>query len=364
MNIYIYGNNDFKQDIHEVLDHSNIKFKLDEYGSIIDIQTLNELKHTIENFPDYIYLIDESKIIKKGAFKLFNPKDGIEHAFLIEHGIEDVQIDSLDDIPSHITSRLDILESSINFGKEEINIQESIIEIVDEAYENDSVDVIEELGHSSVFPNTLDGLNSSFNSAFSKDTLKNENIAQIEEVIKEIDEKTVSLKENDELDNLLNSFDDENNDFSSNEMSDLMNNLDQSITQSESENYDDLISGLDDVILEDNKKKSLDIIEEEISSILNNDMNINNESMEGVRMASDFSSIDDLQESDMLSAFDSDVSININANSSNEIKAVATSTSNDEEKVSLNLDNVNDITALISKLLNNKTLEITIKVKN
>ena len=363
MNIYIYGNNDFKQDIHEVLDHSNIKFKLDEYGSIIDIQTLNELKQTIENFPDYIYLIDEAKIIKKGAFKLFKPKDGIEHSFLIEHGIEDVEIDSLDDIPSHITDRLDILEASISFGKEDINIQESIIEIVDEAYENDSIDVIEELGHSSVFPNTIDSLNSSFNQAFSKDTLKSENIAQIEEVIKEIDEKTV--KQNDDLDNLLNSFDEDKNAFSSNEMNDLMNNLDQSIQESESENYDDLISGLDDIILEDNQKKSLDIIEEEeISSILNNDIKTNNDSMEGVQMASDFSSIDELQESDILSAFDSDVSININANSSNEIKAVATSTNNDEEKVSLNLDNVNDITALISKLLNNKTLEITIRVKN
>ena len=52
MNIYIYGNNDFTKEMHDVLDYGNIRNRLDEYGVVIDINSLDELKKTIEDFPD------------------------------------------------------------------------------------------------------------------------------------------------------------------------------------------------------------------------------------------------------------------------------------------------------------------------
>ncbi|NQY53879.1 MAG: hypothetical protein HRT42_09955, partial [Campylobacteraceae bacterium] len=143
MNIYIYGTNDFREEMHSVLDHSNINLKIDDYGLIIDIHTLEELKTTIENFPDYIYLIDESRIIKNNYLKFLKNKDSIEHSFLIEHGIEDIHIEDLSDIPKHINERINIIEANKSFNNTNEDIQESIIEIVEEAYEN--VDVLENL---------------------------------------------------------------------------------------------------------------------------------------------------------------------------------------------------------------------------
>ena len=78
MKIYIYGNQSFKKEIHETLDHSNIKFKLDNNTVIEEIESLEKLKTTIENNPKDIYLIDDEKIIKKNSLnkklKFFNSK--------------------------------------------------------------------------------------------------------------------------------------------------------------------------------------------------------------------------------------------------------------------------------------------------
>ena len=65
MNIYIYGNHSFKKDIHETLEHSNIKFKMDNDCVIKEINDLSVLKQTIKNNPYDVYLIDYEKIIKK-----------------------------------------------------------------------------------------------------------------------------------------------------------------------------------------------------------------------------------------------------------------------------------------------------------
>ena len=67
MNIYIYGNHSFKKEIHETLEHSNIKFKLDASSIIKEIDDLAELKKTIKENPKDIYLIDDEKIIKKNS---------------------------------------------------------------------------------------------------------------------------------------------------------------------------------------------------------------------------------------------------------------------------------------------------------
>ena len=106
MNIYIYGNNSFKKEIYETLEHSNIKFKLDDNCLIKDIDNLSELKRTIQNNPNDIYLIDDEKIIKKNSLnkkiKFLTPKDGIEEEFLLDNGIADLSINSLSEIPKYI----------------------------------------------------------------------------------------------------------------------------------------------------------------------------------------------------------------------------------------------------------------------
>ena len=55
MKIYIYGNQSFKKEIHETLEHSNIKFKLDNATVIEEINTLTKLKAAINENPNDIY---------------------------------------------------------------------------------------------------------------------------------------------------------------------------------------------------------------------------------------------------------------------------------------------------------------------
>ncbi|MFA9374228.1 MAG: hypothetical protein ACERKK_08725, partial [Poseidonibacter sp.] len=102
MNIYIYGNNSFKKEIHETLEHANIKFKLGD-SKIQDLSELEDLKNAIQKNPKDIYLIDDEKIIKNNLLtqkmKFLLPKDGIEQEFLFDNGIADMSVDSLSEIP-------------------------------------------------------------------------------------------------------------------------------------------------------------------------------------------------------------------------------------------------------------------------
>ena len=109
MNIYIYGNQSFKKEIIETLEHSNIKFKLDGNSYIKEIDSLKELKETIKNNPKDIYLIDDEKIIKKNnlnkKIKFLTPKDAIDEEFLLDSGIADLSINSLKEIPKYILKK-------------------------------------------------------------------------------------------------------------------------------------------------------------------------------------------------------------------------------------------------------------------
>lgn len=144
MIIYIYGSSSFRKDIHDVLEHSNIKFRLDDHGEIKELFTLEELKEAIADDPNNIYLIDDSKIIKKNSLNqkisFLKPKDGIEQEYLLDNGIGDISVDSIDELSKHIIKRL---ESIIPEDSEDI--EESIIDIVDEAYsQDDSVHELDE----------------------------------------------------------------------------------------------------------------------------------------------------------------------------------------------------------------------------
>ncbi|KAB7885931.1 hypothetical protein [Poseidonibacter ostreae] len=317
MNIYIYGNNSFKKEIHETLEHANIKFKLDSDSKIENITSLDLLKSTIEANPNDIYLIDDEKIIKKNAItqkiKFLIPKDGIEEEFLLDNGIADVSLDSLKDIPKYILKRHEQQKEI------EPNIQNSIINIVDEAYENDEDDFDIELD---------DELSELLSSAKKEDKIDDES-------------SHVNL---DELENLLNEDELEHKEISKDKFADMIN-FDEDV------GLNNVKSDYDDEFI---KKENVEELEEENKSDINEIENIIlQEPIQGDDMSSNFSELDSLDEQDVLSALQ-----NIDS------PVIEASNSTTNEKVELASSNVQDIAELISKLLNNKTLEITIKIKD
>lgn len=295
MIIYIYGNDEFKKEIHSVLNHANIKFRLGENGEIKDLKTLEELKEAIEDNPNNIYLIDDDKIIKKNSLnqkiKFLKPKDGIEQEYLLDHGIGDLSIDSIDKLSKHIIKKLEL---AIN-EKESNNIQESIVEIVEGAYENsDFIELDDELS-------TL--------LTKEKDT----------STIEQIDE--ISLLEDD-----------------------MQEELEQDLNFEE--DSDNILSNSEKLY----KEQNIEEIKNEMIS-------------QGDDMEDEFSEFDTLKEDDILSALDINNDTKISPAKEKENISASSVPSSSEESINISSSNINDIAQLISKLLNNKTLEITVKVK-
>ena len=287
MNIYIYGNNSFKKEIHKTLEHSNIKFKLDSNSVIEDIEDLKTLKSKIKINPNDIYLIDDEKIIKKNAFsqkiKFLTPKDGIEEVFLLDNGIADLSVDSLKEIPKYILRKYEeqkVLEQ---------DNQKLTNDIEDGDYE-DEVDI--ELDEE---------LSQLLSSSKNKEENKNINLDEINSLIKD--------------DNLSENFE---------------KNLGLNNTSSD---YDKQIS-----------------LNEELDKNEKNEME--KESIKGENVSNDFTELDSLNEKDVLSALEG-ISSEISTKESEK----------ETENIEIKSSNVQDIAELISKLLNNKTLEITIKIK-
>ena len=110
MNIFIYGNQNFKNEINKILVNSKIESILEDV-KIEDISNIDILKEKIAINPNDIYLIDEDKIIKKSRFKFLKQKDGIEEDFLLQYGVNDLSIDSLDEIPNYIIRKYERIAS-------------------------------------------------------------------------------------------------------------------------------------------------------------------------------------------------------------------------------------------------------------
>ena len=331
MIIYIYGSDDFKKDIHELLEHSNIKFRLDDNGDVIDLNTLEDLKNAIEDNPNNIYLIDDSKIIKKNSInnkiKFLKPKDGIEQEYLLDHGIGDLSVDSLEELSTHIKNKLD---TSID-NKESERIQESIVEIVEDAYDNEDENEYIQLD---------DELKELLTKA--EDEPKIEQIDDISSMIekdKEIEkneeEKLIDTKKENPL---LNDS--------------ILNELDNIIEEDESKSEDELT--LKDLSFEQDFD-NIDIQKDEKL-----DENIN----QGVEMADEFSEFDSLDEADLLAALDGVDTESMPAKDVSVDDTTMDKKENDTQSLNLGSSSADDIAKLISQLLNNKTLEITIKVKD
>ncbi|MGB5791285.1 hypothetical protein [Poseidonibacter sp.] len=343
MNIYIYGNNSFKKEIHETLEHANIKFKLGD-SKIQDLSELEDLKNAIQKNPKDIYLIDDEKIIKNNLLtqkmKFLLPKDGIEQEFLFDNGIADMSVDSLSEIPDYILTQYEKSKES------EMNIEDSIKDIVDEAYEFDEkIELDDELAELLSSSNDEEILNDNLIDDFEED-----NLAKLED--------NLNL---DKLENLIenNDIDDFDEGLTPAELEKLMNFQSDQGLNNVSYDYDDkdLIS---DQIHSENKSKNNDLFEDLYSD--KEEMNEIDNLIKGEKMSDDFPELNSINEEDILAALNGldNNQTSVNSNISNTNNKV----SKKIEQMEIEGSNVDEIAQLISKLLNNKTLEITVKIKD
>ena len=406
MKIYIYGNQSFKKEIHETLEHANIKFKLDNNTAIEEINNINKLKETIKNNPKDIYLIDDDKIIKNNSlnkkFKFLAPKDGIEEEYLIQSGIADLSIDSLKELPKYIIKRyeeLKLLEPKEKQPEKEVEvIEENIIELDDE------LAMLLSKGDNKKKDKTEDLMPvQDLEDVFSLD--EEMNLDEIDDLIGNVDIK--DNKTSDDTDDIVNfndnfglnniSFDYDDNDVlykeeSSDEIVEtpkkstrnILEDLDFLGEEVEEEEEDfsdldkinnDLFGGFDflnEEIQEVPKKEETNIFdnsENEIEEKLFEDFEFLNEnidkvqekdeSLQGDKMGDEFFELDSLNEKDLIEALNYKTDEN---SFKSEYKPAVSGTKS--ETINIDSSNPNDLSLLISKLLSNKTLEITIKIKD
>ena len=375
MNIYIYGNHSFKKDIHETLEHSNIKFKMDNDCVIKEINDLSVLKQTIKNNPYDVYLIDDEKIIKKNSLqkkiKFLTPKDAIEEEFLLDSGIADLSVNSLSEIPKYIIRKYE--------DQKKTNEQEkvSIFDDVDSTADKDNnVELDEELAKLLA---KEDEVHEEQINIPTDNYLESENLEDLFNISDDINFQQSSSSDNiskNEFDDIMNFNDDfglnnisfdYDDDAANNEPLDPMEedffksiSMDNEENDEEEDDENEIFEDID--FLEEiftNKEKNKQEKEEKV-----NENKIFNESLQREKSMNDdeFFELDSLNEKDLLEALSyngdnvsnmnhTDLKTNILENSSNTISVNSSS-------------NVDELAQLISKLLNNKTLEITIKIKD
>ena len=375
MNIYIYGNHSFKKDIHETLEHSNIKFKMDNDCVIKEINDLSVLKQTIKNNPYDVYLIDDEKIIKKNSLqkkiKFLTPKDAIEEEFLLDSGIADLSVNSLSEIPKYIIRKYE--------DQKKTNEQEkvSIFDDVDSTADKDNnVELDEELAKLLA---KEDEVHEEQINIPTDNYLESENLEDLFNISDDINFQESSSNDNiskNEFDDIMNFNDDfglnnisfdYDDDAANNEPLDPMEedffksiSMDKEENDEEEDDENEIFEDID--FLEEiftNKEKNKQEKEEKV-----NENKIFNESLQREKSMNDdeFFELDSLNEKDLLEALSyngdnvgnmnrTDLKTNILENSSNTISVNSSS-------------NVDELAQLISKLLNNKTLEITIKIKD
>lgn len=401
MNIYIYGSQSFKKEIYNTLIHSNIKSKLDASSIIKEIDDLEELKKAIQKNPKEIFLIDDSKIIKKNSLnrriKFLTPKDGIEEEFLLNSGIADLSVDSLDEIPKYILRKY---EKSLLQEQEDLKLDEDFESLElneDLSKEFLNTDTISIHENNIDLDDELEGLLTKNEDSVSADEEMESSIKELEDLfVNEAQQESVYTDENiDFNDNFgLNniSFDyDANSTINGNEnfLSDekfLESLLDG--TSIEEENIDNIeesfeeINFLDDIfnkITVENKEdkefkekvKKADTLEldELLSKIEENKEEIKIEKIEEIKVSEplkgdmmnedDFSELDGISEKDLLDA------LNLESNASqNSEHAKIEVLDTQKEAINISSSNVDELAKLFSKILNNKTLEITIKIKD
>lgn len=432
MNIFIYGNQNFKNEVHKILLNSKIETILEDV-KIEDISNINILKENIAKNPNDIYLIDEDKIIKKSRFKFLKQKDGIEEDFLLQYGVNDLSIDSLEEIPNYIIRKYERIAFKEKDKSEEIKNEDLLLD-------NELANLLE----SKEQENSQNLTSSILEEPVGININELDNLIELESSDKEkLDTNYISMEDFDEnfgLNNVSFDYDDDstfNQDLKSDEdlLQDILNSsiVDEDDYEFVGETFEDTnfldeifpdnkildidensITPINIVLQEDNKEenhsesieefefnkvfedldinknqdmnkidKNIDIIDDSEEKVEENNLNrdkiedldefileefdLKNQEFEdvakkGEEMSDDFLELDSLNEQDLIEALsDSNISsaIPIETKNIQEQKQIEKINSNFE----IDSSNVNDIASLISKLLNNKTLEITIKIK-
>lgn len=448
MNIFIYGNQNFKNEVHKILLNSKIETILEDV-KIEDISNIDTLKDNIAKNPDDIYLIDEDKIIKKSRFKFLKQKDGIEEDFLLQYGVNDLSIDSLEEIPNYIIRKYERIAFKEKDKNEEIKNEDLLLD-------NELANLLE----SKEQENSQNLTSSILEEPVGININELDNLIELESSDKEkLDTNYISMEDFDEnfgLNNVSFDYDDDstfNQDLKSDEdlLQDILNNsiVDEDDYEFVGETFEDT-NFLDEIFpnstifdMDENSTKSINIVlqekdkeetnedelkKDELENIENfqfnevfqnienkkdedikqidknidiienieekneeektpeyenieidelNDLNLEDFSFadldlqnkksedvskKGEDMSDDFFELDSLNEQDLIEALSGSGISNVAQTDTQNIK--------ESEKMEIsnnNIDigssNINDIASLISKLLNNKTLEITIKIK-
>ncbi|WP_026803045.1 hypothetical protein [Aliarcobacter lanthieri] len=394
MNIFIYGNQSFKKDIHKILQDSKINEELDDL-KIVEINEIKTLKENISSNPNDVYLIDDDKIIrKKNKFKFLRPKDGIEEEFLLECGVDDLSIDSLDELPHYIVRKynrqnltqndnLDLNEDSLildselsgllNSENEHIN-EEPIglnIKELDNLIEDESIKIEDKKDNEFSFLEDFSedfGLNN-VSYDYDDDSIYNDSTKSDEDILADI--LNSSILDEEDLDYVTETFEDVNfldEIFPQKSILEEKEFINDFIHDSKVENLEDGIISPDESLVFENNNE---LIINENKDIINNLEDFNDEKKEIIirdiyeddniqgdnSMGDEFLELDSLNEQDLIAALE-DIPSSISEPKNEKVIEKNSGT------VELNSTNVQDIANLISNLLNNKTLEITIKIKD
>lgn len=390
MNIFIYGNQSFKKDIHKILQDSKINEELDDL-KIVEINEIKALKENISSNPNDVYLIDDDKIIRKrNKFKFLRPKDGIEEEFLLECGVDDLSIDSLDELPHYIVRKynrqnltqndnLDLNEDSLILDSELSGLLNSAnedisegpigldIEELDNLIEDESTKVEDKKENEFSFLEDFSedfGLNN-VSYDYDDDSIYNDSTKSDEDILADI--LNASILDEEDLEYVTETFEDVN---FLDEIFPQKPILEEKefINNNKIENLEDEIINTDEnLVFEDNNE----LIINENKDIMNNLEDFNDEKKEifirdiyeddyiqgDDSMGDEFLELDSLNEQDLIAALE-DIPSSISEPKNEKVIEKNSGT------VELNSTNVQDIANLISNLLNNKTLEITIKIKD
>ncbi|WP_141051246.1 ring-infected erythrocyte surface antigen domain-containing protein [Aliarcobacter cryaerophilus] len=448
MNIFIYGNQNFKNEVNKILLNSKIETILEDV-KIEDISNIDTLKDNIAKNPDDIYLIDEDKIIKKSRFKFLKQKDGIEEDFLLQYGVNDLSIDSLEEIPNYIIRKYERIAFKEKDKSEEIKNEDLLLD-------NELANLLE----SKEQENSQNLTSSILEEPVGININELDNLIELESSDKEkLDTNYISMEDFDEnfgLNNVSFDYDDDstfNQDLKSDEdlLQDILNNsiVDEDDYEFVGETFED-VNFLDEIFpnstifdMDENSTKSINIVlqekdkeetnevevkKDELENIENfqfnevfqnienkkdedikqidknidiienieekneeektpeyenieidelNDLNLEDFSFadldlqnkksedvskKGEDMSDDFFELDSLNEQDLIEALSGSGISNVAQTDTQNIKE-SQKMEISNNNIDIGSSNINDIASLISKLLNNKTLEITIKIK-
>ena len=448
MNIFIYGNQNFKNEINKILVNSKIESILEDV-KIEDISNIDILKEKIAINPNDIFLIDEDKIIKKSRFKFLKQKDGIEEDFLLQYGVNDLSIDSLDEIPNYIIRKYERIASkekdkSLEIKNEDLLLDNELANLLESKEEENNknltssileepmginineldslieVDTSDEVKTDTNYINMEDfdenfGLNNvSFD--YDDDSTFNEDLKSDEDLLQDI--LNNSIVDEDDYEFVGETFEDKNfldDIFPNSTIFDMDENSTKSINivlqeedkeetnedelkKDELENienfqFNEVFQNIENKKDEDIKQiyKNIDIIENieeenekektpeyqniEIDEL--NDLNLEDFSFadpdlqnkksedvskKGEDMSDDFFELDSLNEQDLIEALSGSGISNVAQTDTQNIKE-SKKMEISNNNIDIGSSNIDDIASLISKLLNNKTLEITIKIK-